>query len=404
MRDFFTQKKILITSAILLVVLAGGYLFHDRIISAVFAPRSTTAELGKTLETPLRSVSESSVSETASDSATVAEPQVMAENLSVPWEVVTLPDGSLLITERPGTLLHLSVSGQNRTTVAGVEHVGEGGLLGIALDPNFETNNWLYLYLTTETETGLRNRIERYTFSATENVLSQREVIIDTIPGAKYHDGGRIAFGPDGFLYVTTGDAQLESLAQDTNSLAGKILRMTASGEPAPDNPFGNYTYSYGHRNPQGLAWDEQGRLWSSEHGPSGAQTGYDEINLITAGSNYGWPEIKGNETREGMTAPLLQSGSEDTWAPGDIAVIGNTLYMTGLRGESLYTAAIVGDATTPTLRNFTAHLRTDLGRLRTVQANPAGQLYLTTSNTDGRGTAGNTDDLLIVLDPRYLQ
>lgn len=404
MRDFFTQKKILITSAILLVVLAGGYLFHDRIISAVFAPRSTTAELGKTLETPLRSVSKSSVSETASDSATVAEPQVIAENLSVPWEVVTLPDGSLLITERPGILLHLSASGQNRTTVAGVEHVGEGGLLGIALDPNFETNNWIYLYLTTETATGLQNRIERYTFSTAENALSEQTIILEDIPGAKYHDGGRIAFGPDGFLYVTTGDAQQESLAQDTNSLAGKILRMTASGEPAPDNPFGNYTYSYGHRNPQGLAWDEQGRLWSSEHGPSGAQTGYDEINLITAGSNYGWPEIKGNETREGMTAPLLQSGSEDTWAPGDIAVIGNTLYMTGLRGESLYTAAIVGDATTPTLRNFTAHLRTDLGRLRTVQANPAGQLYLTTSNTDGRGTAGNTDDLLIVLDPRYLQ
>lgn len=315
--------------------------------------------------------------------------EVVAEGLVIPWEVAFLPDGDLLVTERPGTIKRI---GQDRKTypIEGVNHIGEGGLLGMALHPNFAQNQWLYLYLTTGADTGLTNRVERYSYN--KDRLSNRKVILANIPGAANHDGGRIAFGPDGHLYITTGDASMEPLVQDKNSLAGKILRLTDQGQIPGDNPFGNAIYSYGHRNPQGLAWDKDGRLWATEHGPSGIGSGFDELNLIRAGANYGWPIIKGDERRPGMEQPVAHSGSKDTWAPAGIAYYRGSLFFSGLRGESIYEAKIKDDDSV----SLKAHYRGDFGRIRAAIIGPNNFLYITTSNTDGRGTPKPGDDKII--------
>jgi glucose/arabinose dehydrogenase len=226
------------------------------------------------------------------------------------------------------------------------------------------------------------------------DALSARRTIIDGIPGTRFHNGGRIGFGPDGMLYITTGDAQIPDLAQDHSSLAGKILRLHDDGSIPADNPFADSpVYSYGLRNPQGLAWDEDGQLWATDHGPRGQ----DEINLIQAGKNYGWPVIQGDQQAPGMERPVLHSGS-DTWAPSGAAVLGESLYFAGLRGRSLY--RFNRDAQKPVL---TSHLEGTFGRLRTVVAGPDGLLYLLTSNRDGRTIATAKDDLLVVVEPGKL-
>ncbi|MBP7842404.1 PQQ-dependent sugar dehydrogenase [Candidatus Woesebacteria bacterium] len=327
------------------------------------------------------------------DSPTQEPIQEIATNLEIPWEIVFLPDESLLVTQRPGSLVHILSDSKKVLPISGVEHKGEGGLLGLALHPDFETNNWVYLYLTSKEGTGLINRVERYTFNATTNTLSQKTTILDKIPGAMYHDGGEIAFGPDGYLYITTGDAGDDKSAQDTNSLAGKILRITDTGTIPQDNPFGNAVYSYGHRNPQGLAWDATGSLWATEHGPSVTTTGLDEVNRIEMGKNYGWPTITGNKTQSGMVSPKIQSGSETTWAPAGLAIIDNTLFFTGLKGEGLYSAVIKDKE----LTQLTKHFSTEFGRLRALTLSPDEKwLYISTSNTDGRGSAKENDDKII--------
>ncbi len=212
--------------------------------------------------------------------------EVVAQDLSIPWEIVFLPSGEMLVSERPGTLVRISKE-RKKYQIDGIKHVGEGGLLGMALHPEIFKNKWIYLYFTTVNKVGgLTNRVERYTFE--DDQLKNKTVILKDIPGAIYHDGGRIAFGPDNLLYITTGDAEKSYLAQNKTSLAGKILRLRDDGSIPSDNPFGNAVYSYGHRNPQGIAWDNLGRLWSTEHGRSGVFSGLDEINLIEKGANYG--------------------------------------------------------------------------------------------------------------------
>lgn len=328
--------------------------------------------------------------------AGAGSPETVAENLEIPWELVFLPNGDLLVTERPGRLLRI---GANRQVIeiSGVEHRGEGGLLGLALHPDFEQNSYIYLYLTTAEGGGLTNRVERYRLSG--NRLSERTVIIENIPGASYHDGGRIAFGPDGKLYVGTGDAGDESSAQDTASLAGKILRVNDDGSVPHDNPFGNAVYSYGHRNVQGLAWDERGQLWATEHGRSGVASGFDELNKIVKGGNYGWPEIQGDEIQGGMLAPELNSGASDTWAPSGLAFSGGRLVFAGLRGASLYVADVVDGRA----RNLRAYFRGEYGRLRSVIEGPDGSLYFLTNNTDGRGSPRPGDDRIISVPLEYI-
>ena len=314
--------------------------------------------------------------------------RTVTANISTPWAIAFLPDGDLLVTERSGQVQRI---GENGATyrVAGVRETSEGGLLGIALHPEFDSNQYVYLYSTTNETGTLTNRVERYTLQGES--LQDRTVILADIPASSNHDGGALAFGPDDKLYITTGDAGNENSAQDTNSLAGKILRINDDGTVPGDNPFGNAVWSYGHRNPQGIAWDDQQQLWSTEHGPSGTQTGRDELNLIEKGANYGWPIITGDETREDMKTPVAQSGTDDTWAPAGLAYANGSLYFAGLRGQSLYQAKI-NDGNNVTLSR---HFSGEYGRLRAVAIRD-NELYFSTSNRDGRGSPAENDARLL--------
>lgn len=380
--------------AVIIILAVIGFLIWPPLMATVFAPNDT-AQTGRTLpaELPMTSGGEFPTSPLASPGtipspAANRTPQVVAENLDIPWDLVFLPDGTILVTQRGGQLLHIT-SPQQSIPVEGVVHRGEGGLMGLALHPDFATNQWLYLFFTTRGEDGLINRVDRYTLR--DNQLSERTAIVDAIPGAQYHDGGRLAFGPDGYLYIATGDASQPDLAQDTNSLAGKILRVTDTGDVPADNPFGNPVYSYGHRNPQGLAWDSTGQLWSTEHGPSGNETGHDEINRIEKGKNYGWPAIRGDQTQAGMETPVKHSGSNETWAPGGAVITDQTLWFAGLRGQKLYQMNLANPSAP-----LVGHFSEELGRLRTVVLGPDNWVYLLTSNRDGHGKPAQNDDRII--------
>jgi glucose/arabinose dehydrogenase len=322
--------------------------------------------------------------------------QTVATGLNVPWDIAFLPDGDMLVTERPGTLRRLGTH-PNAFTIPAVAGAGEGGLMGIALHPEFTSNGQVYLYYTTSDPS--RNKVARFVLSDTS--LTFDKVIMDNIPSAIYHDGGQISFGPDGMLYLTTGDANNPAAAQDLSSLAGKTLRVTPEGGTPADNPFGTPVWSYGHRNAQGLAWDDQGRLWQTEHGRSGAVTGFDELNLVEKGKNYGWPTIEGMETQNGLVTPVQSSSSTVTWAPSGIAYLDGTVYFAGLKGASLYAADVNADGT---VSNFRQYFTSTYGRLRGVVVGPNGFLYITTSNRDGRGTAGATDDRIIRIAPDFLE
>ncbi len=333
----------------------------------------------------------------------------VAENLEIPWDIAFLPDGDMLVTERPGRLVRLAKDGsKTNISINTVVHRGESGLLGVVLHPQFNDNRLLYLYMTAPGQDGqTENRVERYRFE--NDTLSDRRVIIDGIPGAIYHDGGRMEFGPDGLLYVTTGDATEPAIAQDLGSLGGKILRLNDDGSIPTDNPFGTPIYSYGHRNPQGLAWDSTGRLWETEHGRSGIQSGLDELNLVEAGKNYGWPDIEGDETKTSMEKAVLHSGTSDTWAPASAAFFPNppgadgqghgSIFFGGLRGETLYEAVLDGTRVVELKRHFLG----EFGRIRTVRVGPDNMLYITTSNRDGRGDVREGDDKIIRIDPAQL-
>jgi len=311
--------------------------------------------------------------------------EIVAENLDIPWEIGFLPDGELLVTERSGNLLKISKN-YEEIKIEGVEHKGEGGLLGFVLHPKFEENNFIYLYMTTKTNLGLINRVERYKLAGYE--LVNKKIIIDNIPGAAYHDGGRIKFGPDKKLYITTGDATEPELAQDINSLAGKILRLNDDGSIPDDNPFNNEIFSYGHRNPQGITWDDKGELWATEHGRSGVLSGLDELNLVGKGKNYGWPEIEGNQEKEEMEIPIINSGSDNTWAPASAVFANDNIFFAGLRGEGLYQYNIKE-------KTLKEHFKGEFGRLRAVTLHD-NFLYVSTSNRDGRGNEREGDDKII--------
>ncbi len=331
------------------------------------------------------------------EAAADTTPFVVADHLHVPWDIAFLPDQSLLVTERGGALVHISPrTGARVSFSVSSSTPGEGGLLGIVLHPDFEHNHFLYLYESAASGTEQTiNRVVRYTF--TDDTLRISKTIIDGIPGAANHDGGRLAFGPDGLLYITSGDAMNGSLAQSTSSLAGKILRLTDDGTVPRDNPFANAVFSYGHRNPQGLAWDSDGNLWETEHGPSGEEGRccHDEINRIEKGDNYGWPIIIGDEKKEGMITPVWNSGN-DTWAPASLTYFNGSLYFGGLKGQALYSAALNAGS----IAGLTTHLSGVYGRIRAVRFGPDHLFYITTSNTDGRGNPSETDDRIIRIGP----
>lgn len=375
------NKKLIFGFLVVIILIGVAYAQRSNLAAVPFLPNKTTLPNG-----------------VVSQQESKKDIEVIAEGLDIPWEIAFLPNGELLVTQRSGSIVKIGAD-KSVIEVQGVTHIGEGGLLGMTLHPQFEENNWVYIYLTsTQADGELINRVERYNFSGQE--LTERTTIIDEIPGSRFHDGGRIEFGPDGYLYISTGDAGKADEAQNTQTLHGTILRVTDEGLIPADNPFGNAVYSYGHRNVQGLAWDNSGMLWATEHGRSGATSGFDEINVIVAANNYGWPTIEGDEKQEGMRNPVLHSGADETWAPADVEIIGDKMFFTGLRGEALYEATIRGEL----LVNVQMHFREEFGRLRAVRVGPDGHLYLSTSNTDGRGEPKEGDDKIIRVNPALFE
>ncbi|MCM3664549.1 PQQ-dependent sugar dehydrogenase [Mesobacillus subterraneus] len=313
----------------------------------------------------------------------VSNMEVVAENLEVPWSINKSGD-TFYLSERPGTIVKVEDGRLTRQRISlkkRLSQAAEAGLLGFVLAPDFEQTNKAFAYYTYENGTGQFNRIVELTLKNDE--WSEGRLLLDKIPSGRFHHGGRLKIGPDGKLYATAGDAATSpEIAQDLESLGGKILRLNLDGSVPADNPFGNsYVYSYGHRNPQGLAWSEDGTLYASEHGPSA----HDEINLIEAGQNYGWPEITGDDTKQGMEAPIFQSGS-DTWAPSGMAAHNGKLYVATLRGNALREF----DPAAKTTREVV----TGLGRIRDVIVE-GDYLYFISNNTDGRGTPSEGDDKL---------
>ena len=327
--------------------------------------------------------------------------EIIAENLTIPWSIDWLPDETILFTERIGNLrtIHNGVVQEPLLSLG----VGgeEGGMLGLAVDPDFKENNFIYLYYTYNEFLSTLNKLVRY--ELVDGIITEDKVLIDGIPGGPYHDGGRISFGPDGKLYITTGDAGDANLSQDLNSLAGKILRINSDGTIPDDNPWKESSiYSIGHRNPQGIDWDESGNLVATEHGPSGWRGfAHDEINLITPGTNYGWPHTIGDESMEGLQNPILHTG-EDTWAPsgaefysGDkIPQWTGKYFVATLRGEHLH--IIDFDLQNNSVISHEKLFQDEYGRLRDVQTGPDGYLYILTSNQDGRGSPATNDDMIL--------
>ncbi len=330
--------------------------------------------------------------------------ETVVGNLDIPWAGEFAPDGRLFVTERPGRIRVIRngrVDSQPWATVE-VAHQGEGGLLGLALAPDFARTGFVYVYHTYGDAGRLFNRVIRLVERGGRGQLDR--VIIDRIPGAAVHDGGRIKFGPDAKLYVTTGDARQPSQAQDRASLAGKILRLNPDGSVPQDNPSaGLPVYALGIRNSQGLAWHPVAKtMYASDHGPTG-EFGLccrDEVNVIEAGRNYGWPEVSGRGGDGRFVDPIADSGAEDTWAPsGSLAPTRSpwqgSLLVTALRGTHLRRLVLAAPQFTRVTRQE-VYFRGDLGRLRDVFEGPDGTIYLLTNNTDGRGRPGPTDDRLL--------
>ena len=341
-------------------------------------------------QTPASSAPPSSPNSSSPDSSSPSPSAVQSRgdprarevvaDLEAPWGLVPLKDGSFLISERDARKIVRVDSGSMSPvrTIDEADPAGEGGLLGLAITENEKT---VFAYYTAADD----NRIVSMSWDGRE--LGAPKVILRGIPKGFIHNGGRLAIGPDGYLYVGTGESGNGRLAQDKDSLGGKILRLRLDGKPAPGNPFDNEVFSYGHRNVQGLAFDDEDRLWASEFG----QQSWDELNLIREGANYGWPQVEGSGNVRGMTNPKVIWRTRDA-SPSGLAYWQGDLWMAGLRGERLWQIPLDGTKT----GDPTAHFRGDYGRLRTVEvAIDGNSLLLTNSNTDGRGDPASDDDRL---------
>lgn len=315
-----------------------------------------------------------------------SEPEdgVIATNFDTPWSIAP-SQGDYYITERGGSLFSVTeegeISEQTLELSSSLYTGGEAGLLGLVLLDADEG----YLYYSYESDDGPRNRAVK--IERTDQTWSETEVVIDNIPGGRIHNGGRIELGPDEYLYITTGDAGNPDSAQNTESLAGKILRMNVDGSIPESNPFeDSYVYSYGHRNPQGMTWTEDGTMYSTEHG----ENAHDELNRIEAGKNYGWPVIQGDEEAEGMETPFYHTG-DDTWAPSGVDAYDGKLYIAALRGERLIEFSPETTETTV--------ISNEQGRIRDILFEDDHGLGIT-SNRDGRGNPDEEDDIFFRFTP----
>lgn len=308
----------------------------------------------------------------------------VAKNLNTPWSIAFYNDTALVSSRDTGQILELTNNGSPRTigTVPAVVHRGEGGLLGLAVD----NKQRLYAYYTTATD----NRVSRFTLNGEPGSLSLSapETIVEGLPDAAFHNGGRIAFGPDGLLYVTVGDAGDPKSAQELTKLSGKILRVTPDGDVPPDNPFpGSMVYSYGHRNPQGIAWADDGTMYATEFG----QNTWDELNVIKAGSNYGWPNVEGIDDQDGFVSPVQQWATSEA-SPSGMTYANGLLYIANLRGEVLRTVPVSDLGSSQEL------YKDEYGRIRDVTVSPDGSVWFITNNTDGRGSPKDGDDYILSL------
>ncbi len=375
------------TVLVMLVALACGACSgsSDNPSGSGTGPSSTRSTSSASSPTP----TSTSATASGSGSAQVLHARiagVVATGLSAPWGLAFLPDGSALVSERDSDQVKRVRPNGDVSTVGRIEGVdgdGEGGLLGLALSPAYASDHQLFAYFTR----GDENVVARMTHD--DAGLSGQRVIFGGIPSGSIHNGGRLAFGPDGYLYVGTGEAGRGDPAQDKDDLGGKILRITRSGRAAPGNPFDSPVWSYGHRNVQGLAFDDSGQLWASEFG----QNTWDELNRIEKGGNYGWPDVEGRAGEQEFIDPVRQWHT-DVASPSGIAIAGNAVYMAALRGERLWQIPIPGgQAGKPR-----ASLNGRYGRLRTVTVAPDGSLWLATSNRDGRGDPADDDDRILRL------
>lgn len=314
----------------------------------------------------------------------------VATGLAAPWGLGFLPDGDAVVTERDTRrVLRISGTAPYRVTelgtVAEAAPQGEAGLLGLAVSPTFARDRLLYLYVSTASD----NRVVRASLEGDR--LGPLQPVLTGIPNGFRHDGGRMVFGPDGLLYVSTGEIGEPERAQDRADLGGKILRITPDGEPAPGNPLGTAVWSWGHRNVQGLAFVGD-RLWASEFGDST----FDELNLITAGANYGWPEVEGEGgTGQGFVDPQVTWDTDEA-SPSGLAYAGGRLWLAALRGERLWRVDVEGARASRPRPFFVG----DHGRMRTVEVAPDGNLWLMTSNRDGRTEPGPGDDRILIVRP----
>ncbi|HEX7105307.1 MAG TPA: PQQ-dependent sugar dehydrogenase [Acidothermaceae bacterium] len=359
-----------------------------RSVGADAAPASTTSSSGQSATPPAQPATSSARPTTPSVNPAAVRPTVaatVATGLKTPWGLAFLPDGSALVSERDtGQIKRIPPGGGVSAigTVPGVKHGGEGGLLGLAVASTFAQDRWLYAYLTADDG----NRVVRMKVAG-DFRLGAPQPLLTGIPAGPIHNGGRLAFGPDGLLYVTTGDGSSRSRSQDKQSLAGKILRVTPDGKPAPGNPAGSPVWTYGHRNVQGVAWDSQGRMWADEFG----QETWDELNLIKPGANYGWPIAEGKAGKAGLADPVVQWRPSEA-SPSGIAIAAGSVWVAALRGARLWQVPLTADGVGTPKQWFVG----EFGRLRTVAAAPDGSLWLVTSNTDGRGSPRGGDDRIV--------
>ena len=365
-----------------LVAACGALLLTTACSGSANEPSAETRTAEPTAASSASPSNAPSSSPSSSGVASRGDPRAteIASDLAAPWGLIPLKDRSFLIAERDeGKIVRVENGSASQVrTIDEVDPGGEGGLLGLAITKDEKT---VFAYYTAAND----NRIVSMSWDGRE--LGAPKVILRGIPKGFIHNGGRMVVGPDDYLYVGTGESGTGRLSQDKDSLGGKILRLRLDGRPAPGNPFDNEVFSYGHRNVQGLAFDNEGRLWASEFG----QNRWDELNLITKGADYGWPDVEGSGSVRGMTNPKVVWHTDEA-SPSGLAYWQNSLWMAGLRGQRLWEIPVDGTKTGDPI----AHFRGDYGRLRTVQvAADAGSLLLTNSNTDGRGDPASDDDRL---------